>query len=249
MEASSVLRIRSIDQLEQLYKNLKTPNSASLGYRAALIIQSDDEYDIITLHDDTMFKLLVVTARLCCTKLSMLNVAFNVSDIRVKPLRHVREIEVMLCRGVMHFIPFIIKRCPNLVKFSETSMGRLSLDANPWIRSKAMVGYTDVLMRAVTTNYRLLNFESLSMTDELKLLMAATIKQEHRTPLQKYCKIMKVLLKRNNDGDAKCTAAIIQILLIKRYRPHSVFQFTTRDIVKMICKLVLQTRGTFIWCS
>lgn len=55
------------------------------------------------------------------------------------------------------------------------------------------------------------------------------------------------LLLRNTKGHALCLSAIYTILLAKRYR-NSIFDGLPRDIIRLICQLLLESKGTKIWC-
>lgn len=112
----------------------------------------------------------------------------------------------------------------------------------------AMVDRTETILKAITANCGLLTFESSSMNEELKLLLTAGIRPNHRKIMQKYGKTLKSLLQRNYDGYAKCQAAIVQLFLIKKYRPDSVFHLINKDVVKLIAQLLHDTRGIKLWC-
>jgi hypothetical protein len=56
------------------------------------------------------------------------------------------------------------------------------------------------------------------------------------------------ILKRNKAGHLLCLSAIYTILLIKKYRT-SLFDYLGKDVVKLICQLLLGTKGTKVWCQ
>lgn len=60
------------------------------------------------------------------------------------------------------------------------------------------------------------------------------------------CQI-KLLLDRNNRGHHLCRLAIQNILLIRKYR-NSVLDLVGKDIILLICGLLLDSKGTSIWC-
>ena len=62
------------------------------------------------------------------------------------------------------------------------------------------------------------------------------------------CDTIKSLLVRNLVGYDRCYSAILQLLLIKKYRPDSVFRYLNYDVLIIIIRLVHNTRRTSLWC-
>lgn len=56
------------------------------------------------------------------------------------------------------------------------------------------------------------------------------------------------ILNRNNKGHQLCLSAVYSVLMIKNYR-DSVFDKIGRDVIKLVCQLLLDTKGTSIWCK
>lgn len=248
MQADAVtLSIESVEEIAKLYKNIKSLNRNSPGYAGKIVICLPDEGLLL---DDDIIRLVKIMARLRCHELAILTTTISIDpSSKLNFLRHLRTIELTACRGSMTFIKVMLYVCPNLLSLSELGVERfpvLRIDRN---RSMLMVERSEGIINALKINYSLSSFESSSISQEIKLLLVAGIHPGHRSIIQKYNKTMKALLKRNRDGYAKCNDAILQIFLIKRYRPDSVFRFVNFDVVRLIAKLLHNSRGTRVWCQ
>jgi hypothetical protein len=114
-------------------------------------------------------------------------------------------------------------------------------------------GFREQMLEYLEDNYRIrivnfVNTGCLKKTD-------AIISRDHMNQVQQEVDIcreidrkMRILLKRNQDGYSNCKSAIYTVLAIKRYR-NSVFDYLNKDIVLIVCNLVLATIGTDIWCE
>ncbi len=58
---------------------------------------------------------------------------------------------------------------------------------------------------------------------------------------------LRRLIQRNVAGYLKCQQAIHQLFLIKRCT--QVFELIGIDVVRLIAKLLHETRGTDLWCA
>jgi hypothetical protein len=66
--------------------------------------------------------------------------------------------------------------------------------------------------------------------------------------IREFDRLIDRMLVRNRKGHQLCLSTVYTILLIKKFR-YSVFDNLGKDIIKIICRLLLNTKGTKIWCN
>lgn len=101
----STLIFTDIDQITELHKNLKTLNRDCPGYGGEIVIRSLDQNEILMLHSEAFGRLVKVLVKLRCTTLRIMRTTMDFAvDIRVNVLRHLRNVELTLCRGGLIFV-------------------------------------------------------------------------------------------------------------------------------------------------
>ncbi len=250
MQTPAPFIITSTVEILDLYKQLTTLDHNSPGYDMEMIVQPSGLEDGFALHHEDILRLFTILAKLRCPKLTLSKIhIFRDGPTGPLLLPHLLEVEMRLCRGSSRlvFISTLVNRCPQLLTLSETSAEEPQVTRDDCYESMIMIDRTTTITDALSQNYGLLTFESSFITGQLDSLLAAEIGPTHGDGLQNYVKLMGTLLKRNRDGYIKCSVAIRQLFLIKRYRPDSVFRFINLDVVRLIARLVHGSRGTKIW--
>lgn len=109
-------------------------------------------------------------------------------------------------------------------------------------------------LSTATPNYRLRhleidNLQQKSMPNKLRSLFWSTEELQSRQFIVSEYAHLQGLVSRNAKGYRKCHDAIVQLLLIKRFRPESIFRHANMDVVELICQLIHDSLGTRVWCS
>lgn len=113
------------------------------------------------------------------------------------------------------------------------------------------VAFRREILKTLETNYRvrIINIEYTTKTKisrDVKSRNHLNIIQYEPDEPGRLDDQIKILLDRNNRGYHLCQSAIQTVLLIKKYK-NSVLDLLGRDIVKVICQLLLDTKGTQVW--
>ena len=152
-----------------------------------------------------------------------------------------------VCTGSTPFINFCLKRCPNLRELVERKSPKRPSAIGSSQRIDRALSVYERLLVSLRNHHGLLTFESSTLLSEMKVLKEAGMSPSQNMQLILNDREMQGLFLRNQNGCQKCSAAIYQLLLIKRYRPDSVFRFINKDVVMIIAKLIYKTMGTAAW--
>lgn len=258
MKSLQPLIISSLDQLTTLHAELTELQSteARIYYQAEIIFTSTiTEFDgtrgYIYMKEVCLITLLDVVRILRCRRLTFINVIVSIADVFIRhTLADLREVYMQECLAAIPLIRQLIVNCPNLQSFSDTGFEeRQVFPQDEQNRLDKMVMTTIAITAALSQNYHLTRFQSLSIESELKAVMQARIKQADRLKLLEYSRTIRSVPLRNVAGLKKCQSAVYQFLLIKRYRRKSVLRIINKDVVNIISRLIYDSRGIAVWCS
>jgi len=175
----------------------------------------------------------------------------------------VRKISIFKCYIGTEFLLNIIDKasCFNEGTNGDSYIGRNLIEEIRIIDCDApypidLIDNNDIVMKGeiaklLRDNYRIkvIDIINLPINKDILPVVKNMTFFESQTFLesQEISRKIDLLLKRNNKGHELCLSMVYNILLIKKYR-DSIFDILPRDIIKLICELILDTKGTKIWC-
>lgn len=253
LNSTPTLFISSVGELEALHKSLPLGRAKrdSPGYNSSVVIMPPENEPHLLLNNQYLVPLLKLIGKIRCRNLTFIrcNFTFDTEYAIKGRFDFLETLRLVTCRNVITFIPRIMKTCLQLVAFSESESESRASVGHDWYRAVAVAGNLILLHASLRLNYRILEFESSTLDEEIPLLMKAGVRTEQRKVLKDHERNLGKLLWRNHDGYQKCRSAIYQLFLIKKHRLDSVFRFVNRDVVKIIARLLYESIGTKIWCS
>lgn len=244
MEVNGVLTIRTVD-------DFRIAGTTRLqGGVHEIIIDTRGIGRGFIIHNDELATLLNILKTSACKRLTLTNVAITANLLAiVNDVSDLQTVTLSMFTGSMPFINFLLKRCPNLKSLVEIkSPKRPSAIGSSKRVERALLVY-ERLFTTMRSHYGLLAFESSTLLAEIKVLKEAGMSPSQKMQLLEADRKVQALLLRNQAGYHKCQRAIYQVLLIKKYRPSSVFRFINRDVVMLIVRWVHGTIGSAVWCQ
>jgi cytoplasmic iron level regulating protein YaaA (DUF328/UPF0246 family) len=203
----------------------------------------------VTLSDIGMSNLMNILNLTQCKRIQFISIAvnFHFSCFDRMHFRHLEQITVNNCREHLELISKLASACPNLhslVEFNSESNGVVN---NPKLAQR-LSNCLGQITHALEANPRLTTFESPSLLGELKLMLAdRSVKTQYRTCLRQFERLLPEALTRNQEAYQNYHGAMYQILLIKKFRPRSLFRFVNHDVVRMIVGLIKASIWHPVW--
>jgi len=120
------------------------------------------------------------------------------------------------------------------------------IDRRDFITIKELIVNHQVV-DVLRSNYRIRVIKGYDSVYDEPIIDGVQFKRLPSSRDYEFDQLINPILNRNNKGHQLCLKAIYTVLLIKKYR-NSVFDYLGRDIIKVICQLLLDTKGTKVWC-
>lgn len=212
-------------------------------------LMSPDEKPV-TLSDSGMLNLVDILNLTRCKKLYVVSVINKCQPFSAFTMYfpYLENLTVDNCHEPFDLIAKFVSACPNLHSLVEVNPGEPNIVVNDPKRAQRLANYLGPVVHALEINPRLTTFESPSLLGELKLMIGdGSVKTQYKTCLRPYERLLPEALTRNQQAYQNYRCAMYQVLLIKKFRPNSVFRFINHDVVKMIVGLVKASIWHPVW--
>ncbi len=199
-------------------------------------------YQQFTVKDITVTDLLFnLVNRSRAHSIVFSNVVFGM-DLTVIKLRHVKNMSFENCRGNTPY--WLLTTCSNIQRFivNVTRFGKNNNMKREYYRTRAVIS----IIQSFPDSYRIVEFYSLPIEEECKLLLNHGIPQKDRRDIVDGKKRIQSIINRNIAGYARCRLAIYQLFLIKKYT--DIFAVVNIDVIRIIARMLFNSLGTKIWC-
>lgn len=197
-----------------------------------------------------MSDLVDILNRTQCNRIQFIRIIFQSTFSRFDRINfpHLEWITFDNCHQHLELIAKFVAVSPNLRSLVECEVPQRNLIENDDKRAQQLAKCLGSITQALEINPRLTTFESPSSFEELRLTMSnPLIKTQYRTCLKQYQRLLPEALKRNFDAYQNYVSAMYQVLLIKKFRPTSVFRFINHDIVRLIVGLIKMSKWDRVW--
>jgi hypothetical protein len=235
--------------LDGLYRDV---NSRPEGYLLLTEIRLMSPYPTpVTVSDIGMSNLMNILNLTQCKRIQFISIVvnFHFSCFDRMHFRHLEQIIVNNCREHFDLISKFVSVCPNLLSLVEFNSESNGVVNNPKLAQR-LSNCLGQITHALEANPRLTTFESPSLLGELKLMLAdRSVKTQYRTCLRQFERLLPEALTRNQEAYRNYHGAMYQILLIKKFRPNSLFRFVNHDVVRIIVGFIKASIWHPIWRS
>lgn len=200
MKPAPPLIMSSLDQLEKLHGQLTQFQATKIpiGQQAEIIFTSTTVHingnrGYIYMNDVCLTVLLKVVKVLRCRRLRLINVSVCIANVFIRhTLEDLREVYLQECFGAIPAIRQFIVKCLNLQKLVDSGLEErhVFLQDNQNLLDRLVMATIEI-SAALSQNYHLTRFQSVSIESELKDVMQARIKQADRLRLQEYSRTIR----------------------------------------------------------
>jgi hypothetical protein len=245
----SVLTIRSTEELDSpllLARKLKDIPKPIVGI-VLTHIYLNYPAEFLQLNHDQLQTLISLLEELNIVHLQCQKVRFSSAklvqgerNISLKDCRSLRTIKMIDCRDTVRSLVRAVCDCPQLQRINTESQ-------RPHYRTNLDIELHLMILK-LNSNFSLQHFTLCEVGAALKgggdsFSGCAAWTQA----IVHYTSIICQIVERNAIGLEKCRRAIYQVLLIKRHGKSPLFACLNKDIVKIIAKLVYNSRFTEAW--
>lgn len=251
---ASVMSLNSSESISFEYENIERWLTVDCNW-LGLIVQWEEPHPNDVSRRLTLFRVDLQKVIELATRLKVKELTFNRVNISSEPHNpdfkssHLEQINFIDCRLEFDIIRKAVRDCPKLKRVTCQDSATICLDAD-----LLQDNYLGKMINIVRPNYRLLKLDYNRISDKIipgkvTSYLWKTDEIANRKKIVAEYATLQGFISRNLRGHMRCYAAIKQILLIKRFRPKSLFRHVNHDVIKLICQLLHDSLGTAVWCS
>lgn len=240
----SVMHLTGLKELDSLFWMAETLSDTSCNFDELHLTSEFGGY--LVINSSHLLSLIALMTHLRTVRLKCWNVNFQAiipgkGNINFITCPGLKAIELIDCRNTVRLISQAVCDCP-LLESVNTKAVHMNYPEN--FNAQCLI-----IAQNLNHNCRLRDFELCEMTDFFIYSGAWPSKNQIvHDEVVKYDGFITSVIERNVIGWEKCRDAIYQLYLIKRYGASPLFLCLNRDVVKIIARLLYQSRFTQVWC-